>query len=129
MMSDDTGTAVQAISKFEIAAGSPERFGYEWDNYPEMRPEYEEQFLGWTPHMKPVDWRGVSFVDAGCGMGRNSYWPMRYGAARCLSIDVDHRSVNSARRTLASYPNATVQSLVFMISRPPATTTSCSRSA
>ena len=54
-----------------------------------MRPEYEEQFRRWTPHMQPEDWRGVSFVDCGCGMGRNSYWPMRYGAARGLAIDVD----------------------------------------
>ena len=94
-----------------VATGSPDRFGYEWQNYAEMMPEYEEQFRRWTPHMKPEDWHGVSFVDAGCGMGRNSYWAMRYGAARGLAIDVDSRSLASARRTLETYQNVTVRTL------------------
>jgi SAM-dependent methyltransferase len=76
-----------------------------------MRPEYEEQFRRWTPHMLPDDWRGVSFVDCGCGMGRNSYWPMRYSAARGLSIDVDARSLAAARKTLAPFANAAVREL------------------
>jgi len=59
--------------------------------------------------MRPEDWRGVSFVDVGCGMGRNSYWAMRYGADCGLAIDVDHRSLASARRTLEPYPGATVR--------------------
>ena len=111
MSRDIIGSVEDGAAKHAIAAGSPERFGYEWGSYAEMRPEYEQQFLRWTPHMSPEDWRGVSFVDAGCGMGRNSYWPMHYGAARCLAIDVDHRSLASARRTLAPYPAAIVREL------------------
>jgi 2-polyprenyl-3-methyl-5-hydroxy-6-metoxy-1,4-benzoquinol methylase len=111
MTGDSTRITTRHMAGLDITAGSPERFGYEWSNYAEMLPEYEEQFRGWTPSMQPEEWRGVSFVDAGCGMGRNSYWPMRYGAARGLSIDVDHRSLDSARRTLAPYPDATVREL------------------
>ena len=81
-----------------IDTGSPERFGYEWNEYAEMRPEYEEQFRRWTVHLAPDDWRGKTFLDVGCGMGRNSYWPMRYGAAGGKAIDVDQRSLGSARR-------------------------------
>jgi ubiquinone/menaquinone biosynthesis C-methylase UbiE len=92
-----------------IHTGSPERFGYEWNEYAEMRPEYEEQFRRWTAHLAPEDWQGKSFLDVGCGMGRNSYWPMRYGAAESLSIDVDQRSLASARRTLADFPAARVE--------------------
>jgi SAM-dependent methyltransferase len=92
----------------EIIAGSPDRFGYEWGEYAEMREEYEEQFRRWTPDMSPEDWRGISFVDGGCGMGRNSYWPMKYGAASSLSIDVDTRSLASARKTLKPFPAARV---------------------
>jgi SAM-dependent methyltransferase len=92
-----------------LAAGSPDRFGYEWNNYSELRPEYEEQFLGWTAHLKPADWRGLVFLDVGCGMGRNSYWPMIYGALGGLAIDVDDRSLSAARRTLASFPNVRVE--------------------
>lgn len=88
--------------------GSPERFGYEWNAYSEMRPEYEEQFRRWTAHLTPEDWRGRSFLDVGCGMGRNSYWPLCYGASRGVAIDIDPRSIAAARRTLARFPNAEV---------------------
>jgi SAM-dependent methyltransferase len=93
----------------DLAAGSPERFGYEWHAYSELRPEYEEQFRRWTAHLQPQDWRGLTFLDVGCGMGRNSYWPMTYGAAGGLAIDVDERSLAAARRTLAPFPGVRVE--------------------
>ena len=92
-----------------LAAGSPDRFGYEWHNYSELRPEYEEQFRRWTAPLKPEDWRGVAFLDVGCGMGRNSYWPMTYGATGGLAIDVDDRSLAAAKRTLAAFPGVRVE--------------------
>ena len=92
-----------------VSAGSPDRFGYEWHNYPELRPEYEEQFRRWTAHLKPEDWCGLTFLDVGCGMGRNSYWPMTYGAAGGLAIDVNDRSLAAARRTLAPFPNMRIE--------------------
>jgi len=84
--------------------GSPDRFGYEWGAYAEILPEYEEQFRGWTVHLAPEDWRGRCFLDVGCGMGRNSYWPMTYGASGGCAIDIDERSLASARRNLAPFP-------------------------
>jgi SAM-dependent methyltransferase len=92
-----------------IAAGSPDRFGYEWHYYSELRPEYEEQFRRWTAHLNPQDWRGLKFLDVGCGMGRNSYWPMKYGAAGGLAVDVDSRSIAAARVTLAQFPTVRVE--------------------
>jgi SAM-dependent methyltransferase len=92
-----------------LVAGSPDRFGYEWHNYSELRPEYEEQFRRWTVHLTPADWRGLTFLDVGCGMGRNSYWPMTYGAAGGLAIDVDDRSLAAARQTLARFPSVRVE--------------------
>jgi len=86
------------------AAGSPDRFGYEWDRYSELLPEHEEQFRLWTVHLEPDNWRGLTFLDVGCGMGRNSYWPMTYGAKSGLAIDIDDRSLAAARRTLAPFP-------------------------
>jgi SAM-dependent methyltransferase len=95
----------------DIAGGSPERFGYEWGHYAEIRPEYEQQFLGWTAHLAPEDWRDKTFLDVGCGTGRNSYWPMTYGAAGGKAIDVDSRSLESARRNLAGFPSVAVEEL------------------
>lgn len=89
--------------------GSPERFGYEWNAYAEILPQYEEQFRRWLPFFSTDDWRGKRFLDVGCGMGRNSYWPMKYGAAGGVAVDVDERSLASARKNLHAYPNLSVR--------------------
>lgn len=89
-------------------AGSPDRFGYEWGEYAEILPQHEEQFRRWTVHLAPEDWRGRSFLDVGCGMGRNSFWPMRYGAREGCAVDIDERSLAGARRNLAAFPAVTV---------------------
>ena len=88
--------------------GSPERFGYEWNAYAEILPEYEEQFRRWTVHLAPEDWRGKSFIDVGCGMGRNSFWAMTWGASAGCAVDIDERSLASARRNLARFPTMQV---------------------
>src|SRR5260370_22712604 len=86
-------------------AGSPDRFGYEWNAYGEILPEYEEQFRRWTVHLAPEDWRGKSFLDVGCGMGRNSFWPMTYGAREACAVDIHDPSPAHARRNLAPFPS------------------------
>ncbi|HEY5210509.1 MAG TPA: methyltransferase domain-containing protein [Stellaceae bacterium] len=89
--------------------GSPERVGYSWDRYDEILPDHERQFRRWTPRFGPDDWRGVRFLDAGCGIGRNSYWPMTYGAAGGLAVDLDDRTLASARANLHSFPAVEVR--------------------
>jgi SAM-dependent methyltransferase len=88
--------------------GSPDRFGYEWNTYAEILPEYEEQFRRWTAHLSPADWRGKSFLDVGCGTGRNSFWAMTCGAREGCAVDIDERSLASARRNLAHFPTMQV---------------------
>src|SRR3989338_10853098 len=87
---------------------SQHRFGYEWDRYSRMTSDYEPQFRNWTHPMTPEDWKGLRVLDAGCGMGRNSYWPMRWGAASVTAFDYDERSVARAQETLKEFPNARV---------------------
>jgi SAM-dependent methyltransferase len=57
--------------------------------------------------LEPQDWQGKDFLDVGCGMGRNSYWPLKYGAAGGVAVDIDERSLDSARRNLKTF--ATMQ--------------------
>lgn len=87
---------------------SHERFGYEWDKYSEMTPEYERQFLNWTGTLTAEDFKGKKVLDAGCGMGRNSYWPLVYGAKKAVAFDLDSRSVAHTRKTLSRFENAEV---------------------
>src|SRR3989338_4637337 len=87
---------------------SSERFGYEWQKYPALTPDYEEQFRAWISPLGQEDFVGKSFLDAGCGMGRNSYWPLEWGAAKAVAFDFDRRSVDAASRNLSAFPQAQV---------------------
>jgi len=93
----------------DVASGSPERFGYSWDRYAEILSEHEEQFLRWTAPLKPADWCGARFLDAGCGIGRNSYWPMTYGAAGGVALDVEDRTLTRARANLSRFSTIEVR--------------------
>jgi SAM-dependent methyltransferase len=89
--------------------GSSERFGYAWERYADILPHYEEQFRRWLPFFSPADWKGKRFLDAGCGMGRNSLWPMKYGAAGGVAVDIDDRTLAGARRTLMQFSSMEVR--------------------
>jgi SAM-dependent methyltransferase len=91
-----------------VPAGSSERFGYEWNKYSEIRPEYETQFRKWTPFLQPGDWQGKRVLDVGCGTGRNSLWPLKYGAEEAVAIDIDDLSLDAARHNLSQFRNARV---------------------
>src|SRR6516162_5061547 len=41
-------------------------------------------------------------------MGRNSYWPLKYGATGGVAVDIDQRSLESARRNLKRFPRVQV---------------------
>jgi len=87
---------------------SQNRFGYEWDKYSWITEDYKKQFLNWTSPMQPSDWVGKKVLDAGCGMGRNSLWSMKFGALAVMAFDYDERSVERAKETLREYPSAQV---------------------
>lgn len=84
---------------------SEERFGYEWKKYAHIAPAYEGQFRNWAG-MEPKDFVGKDILDAGCGMGRNSYWPLTWGAKSVTAFDNDEQSLASARETLGEFSNA-----------------------
>ena len=100
-------------SSFELTAaerkGSPDRFGHSWNIFSEILPVHEQQFKRWTASVDEADWRSSDFLDVGCGIGRNSYWPFTYGATSSLCIDVDERTLAAAKENLAEYDGATVE--------------------
>ena len=98
----------EILEMSELAKGSPDRFGYSWDRYAELLPAHEEQFLRWTAQDREF-WRGKRFLDGGCGIGRNSYWPMSYGASGGVAVDVDDRTLGRARQNLAGFPEMEVR--------------------
>lgn len=92
-----------------LRGGSPDRFGYSWAIFREILPEHRELFLRWTAALPRETWQGARFLDAGCGIGRNSHWAMVEGAVGGIAIDVDERSLAVARDNLKRYPEVEVR--------------------
>jgi SAM-dependent methyltransferase len=93
----------------QIHAGSADRFGYSWSIFRDILTEHREQILAWSSALPRETWHGAFFLDAGCGIGRNSYWAMAEGAAGGVAIDVDERSVAIARKNLQSHRSLEVR--------------------
>jgi SAM-dependent methyltransferase len=85
------------------------RFGWEWDRYRGFFPHYEEQFRGWIAPLGPADFAGRDVLDAGCGMGRNSFWAARFGARSVVAVDAAELAVAAAREVLAGLPGVRVE--------------------
>ena len=92
----------------DTSGGSPDRFGYSWDRFSRLSPEQERQFEFWTCLIGRSEWASKRFLDAGCGAGRNTFYPMTYGAASSVSIDLDDRSLDAARANLAPFPTSEI---------------------
>jgi len=88
--------------------GSQDRFGYEWEKFNKIIPEHEFQFLKWIFPLKKEDFKGKKILDGGCGIGRNSYWPLVYGAKEVVAFDYDKRTVKVAQRNLSKFKNAKI---------------------
>jgi SAM-dependent methyltransferase len=96
-------------SRFSNRQGSSDRFGYSWGIFSDVLPEHHEQFARWTAALPREAWRNAHFLDAGCGIGRNSYWAMIDGAASGVACDVDERTLAAARQNLKVFPTIEVR--------------------
>ncbi len=63
-----------------------------------------EALLHWLPN----DYTDLRVLDLGCGAGVLALTMAKHGAGEVVAVDSSALAVESARRTLADYPNATV---------------------
>ena len=79
-------------------------FGWQWQHFVEMHPEFEAQFLDWLHPIGPGFFRDKRVLDAGCGTGRHAYFAAAYGASEVVAMDLSG-AVETARRTLSQFDN------------------------
>jgi SAM-dependent methyltransferase len=91
-------------------------FGWQWQHFAEMHPEFEAQFLDWIYPIGPEFFRGKRVLDAGCGTGRHAYFAATYGAGEVVAMDLSG-AVETARRNLSELDNVHV--LQGDLLRPP----------
>ncbi|MBA2641921.1 MAG: methyltransferase domain-containing protein [Actinobacteria bacterium] len=82
-------------------------FGWQWQHFVEMHPEFEAQFLDWIHPLDPASFRGKRVLDAGCGIGRHAYYAASYGAREVVAIDLSG-AVETARMNLAGFDDVHV---------------------
>lgn len=101
---------VPRLAPGRLAAGQDRTaaaFGWEWRQFTELHPEYEEQFLDWIRPLQPEAFRGKRVLDAGCGIGRHAYYAAGWGANEVVALDLSD-AVETANRNLRDLPNAHV---------------------
>jgi SAM-dependent methyltransferase len=92
-----------------MVSDSENRFGYEWKVYDEMDSNYEIQFRKWMHPLDKKFMQGKRVLDAACGMGRNSYWCLQWGASEVVAFDNDDRTVAAAKKLLGNNSHAIIK--------------------
>lgn len=90
-------------------------FGWQWQEFTEMHAEYRAQFLDWILPIQPEFFAGRVVLDAGCGIGRHTYWSSEFGAKDVIGIDFS-AAVETAYRTVGERANVhIVQADIFQL--------------
>lgn len=88
------------------ASRTARRFGVQWRRFSGQVPEFAANFLNYVHPLGPDDFRGIRFLDAGCGTGRHAAQAARFGGAG-VALDVSE-AVETARETLRAFPDVLV---------------------
>lgn len=71
-------------------------FGYEWQNFSEILPDYESNFRWYFEGFKPESFENKIVLDAGCGTGRHTYY-MAQRAREVVAMDLSQAIEVAAR--------------------------------
>lgn len=102
----------KALSKQRETARS---FGYEWQAFSEILPDYESNFRWYFERFSPEDFRGKRVLDAGCGTGRHTYYASRT-AREVIAMDLSQAIEVAARNNREHRNTHFIQADIY---RPP----------
>jgi SAM-dependent methyltransferase/uncharacterized protein YbaR (Trm112 family) len=79
-------------------------FGYEWQAFSEMLPDYESNFRWYFERFPADSFAGKLILDAGCGTGRHTFHMARSGASQVVAMDFS-QAIEVAARNNRENPN------------------------
>lgn len=85
------------------------RFALEWNVFRHIDPYYEEHLKAWIAALGPSGFAGRKVLDVGCGIGRNPYFFLKWGAKELVAVDIDETTVAVAAKNLSCFPNCRMQ--------------------
>jgi SAM-dependent methyltransferase len=86
-------------------AATAENFGWQWTNFTQEDPKYNDQFLGWLQPVQPEFVKDKVVLEGGCGKGRHTKLIAGWGAQDVVGIDLGD-GVESAFALTRDLPNA-----------------------
>ena len=69
-------------------AETAENFGWQWTNFTQEDPKYNDQFLGWLQPVTPEFFEGKIVLEGGCGKGRHTKLAAAWRAKEVVGIDL-----------------------------------------
>jgi SAM-dependent methyltransferase len=94
----------ESVDSLKAKEKTSKSFGFEWTRFSDMRDEWEENFRGYFAPKEPSFFENKTVLDAGCGMGRQTYYAAKYGA-EVVGIDLS-KSVDAAYQNTREFPKA-----------------------
>lgn len=82
----------------QVKSATAASFGYEWEHFGALRPEWERNFRGYLKPLEPEALAGCLVLDVGAGSGRHSHQAARFGA-RVVAVDIGS-AIDVARANL-----------------------------
>ena len=92
------------ILEIDYQKRTRQSFGFEWTKFGIMRPEWEMNFRGYLSPKEPSFFKGKLILDAGCGMGRHTYYAAKYGG-EVIGLDLSV-AVDAAYKNTQEFSNA-----------------------
>jgi len=71
----------------ELKEKTSQSFGFEWNTFHKMFDAYRENFLNYIAPLDKTFFRDKIVLDAGCGVGRHTYWTAEFGAREVIGMD------------------------------------------
>src|SRR5947209_1205371 len=100
----------QAIKSQRETARS---FGYEWQAFSEMLPDYESNFRWYFERFSADSFAGKRILDAGCGTGRHTFHMAREQTAEVLAMDFSQAIEVAARNNLENANTHFIQADIY----------------
>jgi len=88
-------------------------FGYEWQAFSEMLPDYESNFRWYFERFSNNSFAGKRILDAGCGTGRHTFHMARSGALEVLAMDFSQAIEVAARNNLENANTHFIQADIY----------------
>ncbi|HEY0003468.1 MAG TPA: methyltransferase domain-containing protein [Pyrinomonadaceae bacterium] len=95
-------------------------FGYEWQAFSEMLPDYEANFRWYFERFLPTGLKAERVLDAGCGTGRHTFHMARQdGVGEIIAMDFSQAIEVAARNNLENANTHFVQADIYHPPFPP----------